>query len=485
MSKDTPNLSTERELKLKKQNQDLKLENRRLKQRDTRHAQQANSWKKKAQDQGKKNIIFKKALRLHGIDPECISGTKPARHSYSSLLMALSIFLNVSLGLSYRQTQNAQKAIFSAAGIKLKIPCKSTIRVWVLKLAFSRLNFSEPITDRMIAIIDESISIGQEKMFLVLGVSLDKWLAEPSALCYADIKVLYVGSKTSWTGEDVSEALSKANKRVSTEFEYICSDGSSNLIKGIRLFGKPHVYDIAHKMGIIVEKRFSKDDAFILLQANLGKRRSAMMNSVHTALAPPKMRTKARYMNLFATTKWMVFILNRWDQLSQEQKDQVQFVKDNEPLVRELAATMIVVISVSKQLKKDGITKYSSWYVRQVFSNLSISTSRLELIEVDILRYISETESKLPNDDSIICSSDIIESVFGKAKRRLNNTSSSGLTLDMISTTLFTQEVKPEEVKTAFEKYRMADVVKWETENMVVPLGRLRRDFKAKLASLP
>ncbi len=102
-------------------------------------------------------------------------GSKPKRHKYGLILIFLAVHLQSLHGLSYRQTREVLLRYISLLGLKISVPSATSIRNWVQKLAYFRVYGQEvaPSAGRIL-LVDESASIGQEKVLLLLSLDEEK-----------------------------------------------------------------------------------------------------------------------------------------------------------------------------------------------------------------------------------------------------------------------------------------------------------------------
>ena len=80
--------------------------------------------------------------------------------------------------------------------INCKRPSASSIRNWIIKSGYY-IYQQPPTAGNWCVIIDESVSIGHEKLLLILGIPLSDW-EFGKAIVHKDVSVLYVGIATSW-----------------------------------------------------------------------------------------------------------------------------------------------------------------------------------------------------------------------------------------------------------------------------------------------
>ena len=72
----------------------------------------------------------------------------------------------------------------------------------------------------------------------------------------------------------------------------------------------------------------------------------------------------------------------------------------------------------------------------------------------------------LPEINNILCTSDILESAFGKYKNYVNKNPMAGITNLVLSIAAFTSNLDKREIKAAFESVRTLDIKLW-TENFI------------------
>ena len=82
----------------------------------------------------------------------------------------------------------------------------------------------------------------------------------------------------------------------------------------------------------------------------------------------------------------------------------------------------------------------------------------------------------LPDTNKILCSSDIIESVFGKYKNCFAHHPIAGMTNDILAIATFTSDLKQEDIKQALENTTVNDIKLWTKENVGDSLFKKRRE---------
>ena len=135
------------------------------------------------------------------------------------------------------------------------LPCHQSIENWLLKVGIVEyLDTCSFFKDKRYAIIvDESITVGSQKLLLILAVPADH---VGHALSHSDVKVLAVLVSSSWKAEDVEKEISKLCDKIGHAPEYMINDNGHNLRRGAELANVPRHRDISHTIGIIMKEEY-------------------------------------------------------------------------------------------------------------------------------------------------------------------------------------------------------------------------------------
>ena len=80
----------------------------------------------------------------------------------------------------------------------------------------------------------------------------------------------------------------------------------------------------------------------------------------------------------------------------------------------------------------------------------------------------------MPEKDVILCSSDILESTFGKYKNRLSENPMASVTNLMLIIAAFTCNLTEEKTKECMEKVKISDIKKWSKDKIGMSLHKQR-----------
>lgn len=417
-----------------------------------------------------KNLLVCKRLGL-AVD-------KPMYYKYSTWLIKVAIVLQVSHGLSYRQVQSVLKTICCIMCLTMSVPCPNTIRQWVQKYSKSVLEKGEENEQKKIVIVDESIGMGQEKALLMLAIDAEDWAKNPRSLKHEDTMVVGVETKKSWNGPQIKGQL----KQVRGNIKYVVSDNCSVLQSACKLAEIVRVPDCTHFMGNLLKKYSEQSESVQTLFNKMSKIRQQWGQTEYAPLITPNMRTKSKFLNMFAISEWVGKILVSWDNLDTKQQNKVLFVKENEGDMKELVCLVNTIKKLSELLKKKGITAQTILEIQGIFALQSNNYASLEKLKEDMTDYVQKIRDSLPKESCILCCSDVIESYFGKFKNRNEKKASQGITQDILVASLFGAEFCVHRIKEAMEAISWLDVTTWHKENLVPSMGETKRKFwKEKL----
>jgi len=150
-------------------------------------------------------------------------------------------------------------------------------------------------------ILDESITVGSQKLILTLGAAAT---SPGHPLSHTDVEVLGMAVAPSWNGDSVEKEIGKSIAKVGHAPSYIISDNAPNLAKGIRQAGITHHRDIGHSFGLILEEVYKGQEDFEGFMQKMNGIRTKYHLTKMAYLLPPKQRAIARFMNLFSLVEW-------------------------------------------------------------------------------------------------------------------------------------------------------------------------------------
>jgi hypothetical protein len=287
--------------------------------------------------------------------------------------------------------------------------------------------------------VDHVVQTGQEKCLLIVGIRLSALPAVGEYLTHAEVEPIAVYPVTQSNGEIVYQQLEEARKRTGVPRE-ILSDQGSDLHKGIREFCQVHpetscIYDIKHKVAAVLKRELGASPMWQEFSRLAGQTTQRVQQTALAALAPPRQRRKARYMNAGELVAWGVRMLQYLDEDgSQRQAWDRQRVEDVVGWVRpyrheiEHWRQWVEVGTITEQfVKTHGLAAGGA---QQLQSQLAAAGTlpRTQQLGAEFLQFVTEEEAKAKAGERLVGSSEVIESIFGKWKRLEGEQARSGLT---------------------------------------------------------
>ena len=237
---------------------------------------------------------------------ECIKPQPIKNHHYPAQMIALAVFMVVYGNCSLRSAAKTLEFFALLMGWNYKAPSPSSISNWVKRCGLDELLNKQKLSGDYVVIADESIQMGKEKIFLLLGYPTDLEETQCAPLRHEDLRVLGMSVRQSWTGLSIKKFIQQiSNTQTGMNIVRAVSDRGHNLLKAWREIGVPHIGDCTHWMMNGVKDIFDKDEQLKDLYKSMGKlRRESFMTDLSFVL-PPTIRSKDKFCQLFIVTKWL------------------------------------------------------------------------------------------------------------------------------------------------------------------------------------
>jgi hypothetical protein len=360
---------------------------------------------------------------------------------------------------------------------RLGAPSRTAGMLWVKKLGYYCITAEKEKADDWILIFDESIGIGKEKMLLILGIRRSQ-IDFTRPLTTQDMTPLVVKSKESWTGEDISAEIAYCKEELGSII-YASTDGSSTLKKALRLAELPHVYDVTHAIANILEKLYTNDKIFIKLTKAMGLMRFQLCCSQYAHLMPPNQRSKSRFLNLEIISDWCVKVINVLEnkQIKKEERELLSWVGELKPFILEMQSIMESIEKLSVLLKYKGLNQKTCKECMKILKSppKSIKQSLFNRLFIEYLN--TNMEKRSTEKETLLCTSDIIETVFGRYKNGLNQNPMTGITDMALIIPAMTSDLNAEEVIKAIDGNTEKQIKQWQKDNLCNSLSVKRYEF--------
>ena len=233
------------------------------------------------------------------------------------LLIFISLRLFIDGHIGFRATSRVLGILQTFLGI-FKVPSPQTIINWVTKYSLAKIwNYDalpalslvrNKFVNGSIWIIDTSIALGAGKILAVLELKIDHYNNNDGAPTLEDINCVAISVANSWTGEAVANFLQKVIEVTGKPAAYL-KDGGLELKKAVRLlnergFSSSSIDDVSHVVANLLKNEYSKHPLYDVFMSACGQSSKKLKQTMLAFFAPPKVSTKARFMNIHKLVKW-------------------------------------------------------------------------------------------------------------------------------------------------------------------------------------
>jgi hypothetical protein len=395
----------------------------------------------------------------------------------------MSVEIYVMSGCGLRSTAKIIKYLNSILGWEMaETPSYTSIKNWVEKSGYSL--YKEPelkaYTGDYAQIVDESMMIGSEKMFLSLGIKAEK--TGDSALSVNDVEILDISVQGSWNGKKIADVFSKTEKKMGRKSAYIISDNASTITKAVRDTFHIHIRDLSHTIAILVERQYKNAASFQAFTKDIAGVKFREVMRPTSYLLPPKQRTVARFMNLSTSIDWAKKVLKSRHRFTNEEASVFGFLDRHIPIITELDELFERINPILQRLKNKGMSLKTIEVSVKELKLLTVSLSpRVVLVGKACIKYLEEEGNKLTGKKTVWnASSDVIESLFGNYKSRKSPNPLNGVTGYVMILPLLTRidtETGKSSIcfKSALETVFLKDLKQWKEDNLTENLTVKRR----------
>ena len=350
------------------------------------------------------------------------------------VLLALQLFFVARIG--FRAVSRVLSLLAWALCLK-KAPCPQTLINWVMRLSIVRIESARtlqglplsqaPFTNGLIWMLDISIGLGASKILAVLACDAHSHHLTPGALCRDRVHCIGVGVSTSWTGDTIAALLKRLIAQMGRPAAYL-KDGGSELQKAVDLLAEqglssPCLDDISHAVASMLKRVYQDHPSFETFLSACGRVSGKLKHTILACLAPPNVRTKARFMHVHRLCTWADRVrklsppggaktgstLAKWRACLEQ-------LPDCKALIKRFRADALGLLACQKILKLKGLSHDSRAQCEPLIESMPSSALRQEFrayldFELETATTLGLAHVGLP------ISSDTIESLFGVAKQ--------------------------------------------------------------------
>lgn len=417
-------------------------------------------------------------------------------HSHSLGLMQLFLQLVLRAAVGFRGAAAALEIVSPLFPTEESAPSANGGQMWLLRLGLYELSRPKERADDWVLIVDHTIQVGPAKCLVVVGVRLSAWEAKRAnpdsspALEHHDLSVFRVQPVTKSNGPLVCEQLNEVCAEAGIMPVELLSDCGGDVQNGIGRFCVQHPQtmarnDIAHAAANALKRELNHDATWAAFLQEASHAKAKMRQTPLAFLLPPELKAKARWMNLDALVTWsrkaMEFVEAPHpvpgvslpaDELEQEMG---WIRKYREPLAtwsEMLAATAISL----EYIRAHG---YHQDAERELQVKLAPFTERGEetpasRVAHDLLKFVGTQSSDIPAGQRLLGSSEVLESLIGKAKHLEGQQSKSGFTKMILGTAASVVKVTEQTLQVALAAVKTEDITRWIRQHLGISVQAQR-----------
>lgn len=372
-----------------------------------------------------------KCLRSENEDLKNIVNKPLSLDKTTVVLIALRLFSHARIG--FRAVSRVLATLAEYLNIQ-KPPCPQTVINWTCKLSLVKISsvidipaLRSGFSNGWIFLIDESIGHSGCKILAVLGVRLEHYKINNGYPTFSDVQCAGVAVAPSWTGENIANFLRKLVAITGRPSAFL-KDGGSNLEKACQILddeglGSPLISDISHVAANLLKSEYGEHPDLDGFLSTCGRVSTNLKQTVLACLMPPKVRHKARFMNLHRLMDWAERVLDlsppgraKNGSILQKLRNGIDHLPSYRSFVKNFLRDARSLLSCQAILKTHGLTSKSKDACREILHKLPEHSS----IKSGMIDWLNSQMFVAKNlgvhDDGLIVSSDSIESLFGLAK---------------------------------------------------------------------
>jgi hypothetical protein len=365
-----------------------------------------------------------------------------------------------------------------------RLPHFTTGIGWALRVGLYCLQRAQHyMTETWCCIADFTIQIGSKKALLVLRVPASA-LKTGKALTLKQVEVIGISVRETWNGTLVKTYLRSLFQRCGWPSQVV-SDCGPDIKKGIvdTLLEAPNgaswISDITHVVANALKHYYADLSLFQQFQKLCTDIRQRLQQTRLAFLLPPKARSKGRFLNISRQAEWglrtIAYLDEKQRQHAPDASDLAWALRGLKPF-KAFLTNMVrhtrCLNQVMKVVKTQGLTTNSIQTCQEMLGTLPARSPIRKEVSDYLEQYVPEVES---TDGPLLGSSDVLESLIGKAKQRLDPNGRSEINKSILLIPSLCGEITQELVTEALRTVHVQDVTTWVSKTVGETMRSVRR----------
>ena len=360
-------------------------------------------------------------------------------------------------------------------------PCFSTIRSWLLRVGFYALSRPLDRSKPWLWLLDHTIQIGTRKILLILGCPLDQVPFGQRALQLSDMQLVALTPMEQSNGDAVETQLENAALRTGVP-RLLVSDQGSDLLKGIGDYReiRPktcHVPDAAHYGANLLKHAWNDQPRWQQFGQLLQDTSAKLRQTKAAYLLAPRMRAKARFMNVDAQLRFAGRLLKHLDSAAPQAKasEYYGWLREYRDDLTAWQREHRLVQTTIELVRVDGLHAGTGPLLEKAWDEIGPRESEVR-IAAGLRAYVATYQPKTLGE-RFVASTEILESSFGKLKRIEGQQSQDGITGLVLALGAIVGHPTEADLKEALDATPQKKVDGWLERTLGPTIQWLRRQF--------
>jgi hypothetical protein len=369
-------------------------------------------------------------------------------------------------------------------GVISRLPHFTTGIEWALRVGLYCLQRAQRrIAEKWCCIADFTIQIGSKKALIVLRVPVSA-LKTGKALTLKQVEVIGISIRETWNGARVKMYLRSLFQRCGWPSQVV-SDCGPDIKKGIvdTLLEAPNaaswISDITHVVANALKHYYADLSLFKQFQKLCTDIRQRLQQTRLAFLLPPKARAKGRFLNVSRQAEWGLRSIAYLDAKERQQAPDasdlawsLRGLKPFKAFLTNLVRHTRCLNQVMKVVKTQGLTTDSIQACQETLGTLPARSPIRKEVNHYLEQYVPGVES---TDGPLLGSSDVIESLIGKAKQRMDPNGRAEINKSILLIPCLCGEITQELVAEALSTVHVQDVTTWVSKTVGQTMRSVRR----------
>ena len=406
--------------------------------------------------------------------------TPPPRGGHFSVsLVCLVRDLVKDTGVALRGLADVLALLAQRWQLPFALPAASTIRSWLLRLGCYALCCPLPCDRPWVWLVDHTIQLGPQKLLVVLGCPLaDVPFGRPLTL--TDLRLVALVPMAQSTHVEVAAELKQAAARTGVP-RLIVSDHGTDLKKGIADFQQRNprtlaVQDVVHYGANVLENRWERQPRWAEFVRQLQHTNQRLRHTPEAYLLAPTLRPKARFMNVGSLLRFAGRVRRLLDRTPTNERVVAHYgwLRDYDDVLPGWLEEHRLVQATIEQVRRHGLNAGTLPALEQTWGELT-SRPGTQMVAGHMRAYARKYGGQAAVGETLVGSTEVLESSFGKLKRLEGDAARGGFTGLVLALGALTGPADEPTVRQALDEVPKKEAESWLKRTLGTTITWLRR----------